>query len=224
TSAPAPSHAPPPPPAPQPYPAQPYPPPPPASPEAPAPAPAPPGPPAYPYGPPPGYRPPAPYYYYPPPAAHRGLYRPFSISAGLGGGTLSMPDFGFDERDSEGGYSYLVRIGFGIAPNLQVFLGIDGMGISEPTTDLTVTNYLIGVQYFVIPRLYLRGGLGIANVTESDAIVTSSAAGQGFLGGIGLELAQGDNVSFAVEFNSSASRFSAGTYFANGLSFTLSFF
>lgn len=131
---------------------------------------------------------------------------------------------GIDDRDSEGGYSYLVRIGFGLAPNLQVFLGIDGMGISEPSSDLTVSNYLIGVQYFVLPRLYLRGGIGIASVTESDAYFSDSAAGQGFLGGIGLDLAQGDNVSFGVEFNGAASRFSAGTYFASGLSFVLSFY
>jgi hypothetical protein len=41
---------------------------------------------------------------------------------------------------------------------------------------------------------------------------------------VGLELAQGESVSFGVEYSLNAGKFSGGTYFGNSLSFVLSFY
>jgi hypothetical protein len=143
------------------------------------------------------------------------------MSGGLGVGVLSLPSYLDSDRESFTGYSYTVRVGFGLTPDLIVFAGIDGVGLDERSFELTQTNYVIGAQYFVIPRLYLRGGLGIASISEDQ---DASAAGQAFLGGIGLELAQGESVSFGVEYTISAARFSGSTYVGNALSFVLSFY
>jgi hypothetical protein len=194
-------------------PAQPYPQPPPQAPQPQVPAPAEPAP-----IPPPVYRPPT-YYYYPPPAAHRGIYRPFTMSAGLGVGLLSLPGV---PRENDVGYNYLARIGFGLTPDFIVYLGVDGTGVSQPDYDLTDTNYLLGVQYFVVSRLFLRGGVGIAGISDSED--SGASAGQAFLAGLGVELVQGDSVAFALELTSSAGRLRSGTYFSNALSFSLSFY
>jgi hypothetical protein len=142
------------------------------------------------------------------------------MTGGLGVGVLSLPEFDGD-RDTVTGYSYSVRLGFGLTPDLIVFAGIDGIGLSEPTFDLSQTNYLLGAQYFVIPRLYLRGGIGIASVSQDGY---DTATGQGFLGGLGVELAQGESISFGAEYDVTAARFSGGTYFGNALTFMLSFY
>ena len=211
-----------------PAPAPPSPPPSGASPAAPAPAPAPappppavpqqPPPPAYPvypYGPPPGYgTPPLPppqpqplppsYYYYQPPAP-RGVWRPFTISLGLGFGLLSSPG-DFDSRDNDGSLDYLARIGFGVTRDWVVFLGLDGASVSTQARDVTVTNYLLGAQYFIASRFYLRAGLGLATFSEDSVEDFYSTAGQGFLGAAGAELVQGENVAFGIEFVSALSR------------------
>jgi hypothetical protein len=168
-----------------------------------------------------GYRPPPSYYYYPPPAAQRGIYRPFTMSAGLGAGVLSIPG---RPRENQLGYNYLARIGFGLTPDFIVYLGVDGTGVSDLGYDINQTNFLIGVQYFVIRRLYLRGGLGIAALSEDADGDSASSAGQAFLGGLGVELVQGDTLAFAIEATFSLGRFRSGTYFANAVSFSLSFF
>jgi hypothetical protein len=143
------------------------------------------------------------------------------MTAGLGVGLLSLP---FVPRETELGYNYLARIGFGLTPDFIIYVGIDGTGVSQPDYDINQTNYLIGVQYFVVPRLYLRGGLGIAGLSDDSDLGGGSAAGQAFLAGLGVELVQGDSLAFALEVSSSVARFRSGAYFSNALSFSLSFF
>jgi hypothetical protein len=203
------------------------------------PAPAQPAPPAYPYGPPPGYgtppgpgygpppgygtppaAPPPSYYYYPPPPP-RGVWRPFTISLGLGFASLSSPG---DPRDNDPSLGYLARIGFGVTRDWLVFLGLDGASISTENEDVTVTDYLIGAQYFIARRFYVRAGLGLATFSEESYLDAYSTAGQGFLGGAGVELIQGENVAFGAELVSALSRFSGGSYVATGLGFVLSFY
>jgi hypothetical protein len=190
-----------------------------------APAPAPPGPPAYPYGPPPGYGtpplpPPPSYYYYPPPPP-RGVWRPFTITLGVGVGWLSQPG---ESRDSDPSFDYLARIGFGVTRNWLVYVGLDGAQVSTQDQDVTVTDYLIGAQFFILQRFYLRGGVGLATFSEETLVDAYSTAGQGFLAAAGAELFQGENVAFGVEYAGTLSRFSGGSYFKNGLLLALSFY
>jgi hypothetical protein len=197
------------------------------APAPPAPVPAPPVPPPptpapypypYPYGPPPQYRPPTPYYYPPPPTA-RGVYRSFTIALGLGSGWLSFPR----DNEHQSGLTYLARVGFGVTRDWIVFLGLDGATVGTP--ELTQTNYLLGAQYFFARRIYGRGGVGLATVTEettySDA---GGASGQAFQAGLGAELVQGDSVALGVEWSSAIARFPGGNYFQNGLCLALVFY
>lgn len=190
--------------------------------------------PAYPYGPPPGYGtpppPPAPYYppppaYYYPPAPPRGIWRPFTFSLGLGFGWLSSPAAGFgDDRDNDASLDYLARLGFGVTRDWVVYLGLDGASVSTPAQDVSVTNFLIGAQYFLARRFYLRGGLGLATYSEETALDDYSTAGQGFLAAAGFELVQGESVAFGAEWAGAYSRFSGGNYFKSGLLAVLSFY
>jgi hypothetical protein len=195
------------------------------APPAPAPAPPPAAPPAYPYGPPPGYgvppsAPPPSYYYYPPPPP-RGVWRPFTFTLGGGIGWLSLPD---EPRDSDPSFDYMARIGFGVTRNWLVFLGADGAQVSTQDLDVTVTNYVIGAQFFFLRLFYARGGVGLATFSEETTIDSYSTAGQGFIGALGAELFQGENVAFGVEYAGALSRFSGGSYFKNGLLLALSFY
>ena len=129
-------------------------------------------PPAYPYGPPPGYgTPPVP----PPPVllllsaappARRLAARSRSRWAG-GVGWLSPPG---DPRDNDPSFDYLARVGFGVTRNWLVFVGLDGAQVSTEDQDVTVTNYLIGAQYFILRRFYVRGGLGLATFSEETRV------------------------------------------------------
>lgn len=175
--------------------------------------------PAYPYGPPPGYARPTPYYYYPPPRPP-GIYRPFSISLGLGYGGLSVPSV---PRQSDGGLAYTARVSFGVTRNWLIVLGLDGVDVSRPTYGWSLTSYTLGAQYFLLPRLYLRAGFGIASFDYADSNY-SYDTGQAFLAGAGLELTQGSMAALALEWTTTAARLSGDNFYNNGLSLVLSFY
>jgi hypothetical protein len=204
---------------------------------APAPAPQPPpapqptapilAPPPYPYGPPPGYgRPPPPpsYYYFPPPPP-RGIWRPFTISLGLGIGWLSLPAPADDERENDTALNYLARVGFGVARDWVVWIGLDGAQTSRPDYTVTLNDFLLGAQYFVLRILYLRAGVGISTISvDSTFASTGGDAGQAFLAAAGVELFQGENVALGVEWASTLSRLPGGSYLDSGLNLALSFY
>jgi hypothetical protein len=151
-----------------------------------------------------------------------GIWRPFTITLGLGFGALSLP--GEPTRDYETSLGYLARVGFGVTRDWVVFLGLDGANVTTPDGDTSVTNYLIGAQYFILPRLFVRGGLGIGSFSEERLTGSEGATGQGFLAAVGYEFLQGDNVALAAEGSTSLSRFSGGSYFHNGVGLNLSFY
>jgi hypothetical protein len=186
---------------------------------APMPAPPPNYPPPPPYGPPPSYG----YYqqgYYPAAQPVRTTYRPFTLSLGLGLGTLSFRDL-FGARASELGLSYTMRVGFGITSRWLVFLGAEGTGVNHVETGVWQTAYLLGVQAFILQQLYLRAGLGLANSAGEDA---NDTTGQALTAVAGFEFAQGYSTSLAVELSATAARY-PGEYWTNaGLNFVLSFF
>jgi hypothetical protein len=200
---------------------------------APAPTPAPepppnypPPPPNYPPQPPPGYppAPPAGYGYrpqwYPPPPA-RSLYRPFVLGLGLGIGTLHFRDF-LGTRSADPGLSYTLRVGFGITRRWLVLLGAEGAGVNHLERGVWQTAYLLGLQAFVLDRLYLRAGVGIADGTAQGD--SSDLTGPAVMGGAGFELAQGDSTSVALEASVSGARYRHESWLNAGVNFVLSFF
>ena len=123
----------------------------------------------------------------------------------------------------ESSLGYQARVGFGVNRDWVVFLGLDGASVSTPEEDTTVTDYMIGAQFFIIPQLYARAGMGLASV-RADRDESSFDMGQAFLAAVGFEFLQGDNVALAAEAATAISRFSAGSYFHNVAGLNLSFY
>jgi hypothetical protein len=177
----------------------------------------------------PGY-PPAPFPPYPPPSYARASYgppgvgppfRPFTLGLGLGVGGLLFHDG--HGRAREGGLSYTLRAGFGVTRGWLVFLGVEGTGTNHMTFGVWQTAYLLGTQYFVLDRLYLRAGFGLARATAADGL-SVGGTGAAFMAAAGLELAQGTSTSLALEPSVTAARQGNQTWSNFGLNFVLSFY
>jgi hypothetical protein len=212
----------------------------PAAPSAPAatpPAPPPnypPPPPRYPssggYGnPPPSYWAPAPQRQWYDPEVTGGVFRPFSFTLGVGPGFLHGP-----EDANEVGLSYnLFRIGIGVIPNLQFVLAFEGMG-ANTTSRLTgeyswlhQENWLVGVQWHVLRRLYLRGEVGAGFIGERTDTVSIPGPGTGLAtaAGIGYEFVQTPHISLALDANASLTKYAAKEYWTTtGLNLAVTFY
>jgi hypothetical protein len=181
------------------------------------------------------YYPQGPRYYAPP---RDPLYRPISLSLGLGAGGLSVHDaWG---HTSDAGLSYTARLGLGLARNWGLFLGVEGTGISGesgsgggccadtgPTSHgASQTAYLMGVQVFPFDRLYLRLGIGAAVASFEDAPSLRIHRVAGALNGaVGYELAQGRNAALALEASATGARYSEDETWSNfGLNLVVSFY
>ena len=158
-----------------------------------------------------------------------GVYRPFSFTLGVGPGYMHGP-----EKAREVGLSYnLFRLGFGIIPNLQFVLAFEGMG-ANTTSRLTgesswlhQENWLIGVQYHVLRRLYVRGGVGAGFIGERTETTNLPGPGTGLAmaGAIGWEFVQTPHIALALDANGSVTKYAAKEYWGTaGLNLAVSFY
>jgi hypothetical protein len=182
--------------------------------QAPAPVYAPPSPqPSY-YPPPRGYGAPPPRYSYyppppPPPATRPVTDRAFTIGGSLGFGSLSYVNDNLEQvSDVTTGYSF--RLGFGITPRSIFLIGLDGAITSDDIFVYNQTVYYVGLQYFLSRHFFLRGGVGVGNITERESatdFVRFGRAGLGLTGTAGFEVVQGYNWSLEL-----AAQFTGGFY------------
>jgi hypothetical protein len=176
----------------------------------------------------PGY-PPSSRYYYPPAPRYYGpqrdyLYRPISLGLGLGVGGLTMSDSCC--RQQEGGLSYTARLGFGIARQWGLFVGVEGTGVDHASHAASQTGYLAGVQFFPIDRLYLRlgAGLAVASFQDAPSLRVHQVAGA-LSGAVGYEFLQGRSSALALEASATGARYSSDEVWSNfGLNLVVSFF
>jgi hypothetical protein len=182
------------------------------------------------YGPPPGY-------YYPPPRVNRysqyypqveGVYRPISFTMGIGPGALIGPD-----HIHEAALSYnLARLGIGVAPNLQLTIAFEGTGanrVSGLTGEdswLSQNTWMFGVQYWLLPRVYVRLGAGASTISEHSASLDVYYDGTGIAmgGGIGFEFVQTRHVALALDLNGSFTQYSNDHWGTTGANLAVSFF
>ncbi len=164
---------------------------------------------------PPPYQPPDGFAYYsappppePPPAP--GVHRLISVTFGVGPGMLIGPG----ETDVALSYS-VVRLGIGIIRNLQFVASYEGAGTSStsPATDesswLSQNQWVFGLQFFFLQRLYARAGMGVGTVHEStDNAEFNGGTGLNFSGGAGVEFLQTQHVALGAEMNASTTRYS----------------
>ena len=115
----------------------------------------------------------------------------WNFGVGLGGGEISCSGPGCDDVTEAG--SLHLQVGRMLRPRLRAVLDIWGMAHKEE--DLTVHQSIAtaGLQYWIINRLWLRGGLGFARAGfEYDGELGDSEDETqtviGVAGGIGFEL------------------------------------
>jgi hypothetical protein len=190
----------------------------------------------------PGYPPPPPAYapYYPPPRVRRssyeyypqtdGIYRPFSLTLAIGPGFLRGPYSDVDQGKAALSYN-LVRLGFGIAPNLQFILAFEGTGANTIAGDtgesawLSQQNWLLGLQYYMLRRLYVRGAAGVASISEHTASYDNPGlTGIAMSAGIGVELVQSQHAAVGLDLNGSFNSYSGEHWETGGLDLAVTFF
>ena len=198
----------------------------------------PPPPPRYPSGggyPPGGGYPGAPTYYAPAPQRQwsypevSGIYRPISFTIGVGPGYLHGP-----QNTRELAISYnLFRLGFGVIPNLAFVLEFQGTGVNTVNESygeyswLKQENWLLGLQYHFLRRMYLRGGVGAGFVSEHTESFDIPGPGTGLAmaGAIGFEFVQTPHVALALDLNGSVTKYARKEYWGTtGLNLAVSFY
>jgi hypothetical protein len=120
--------------------------------------------------------------------------RPFTIGGGVGFGGLKLSEAG--NGTGKSGVSYTARLGIGLRPGLLLLWDIEGSSVTRGGSSFSQTAQLAALQMFVGDRLFLKGGLGAAQVNQDDINFTSW--GFAWMGGIGVELIQCRN--FAINF------------------------
>jgi hypothetical protein len=173
-------------------------------------------PPGY-YAPPPGYYQPRRYYAPPPPPAYRSG---FVIGGAIGVGGISSNDC----PACGGGFAWEGHIGGLLTPEFALMADFSGVVRAYDDTlgnTQTLSNSLFAVaaQYWLLPRLWIKGGIGDAHI---DLTTTDY---NGFVYGSGSEDALGFLVAGGVELISARTfaldlqlRFMHGNYSGEGAS------
>jgi hypothetical protein len=199
------------------------------------------GPPTPPYG----YYPPPRYYrrYAPPPPARYyepASYRQFFFGFGLGVGGVSDYAHDLDSTQSRVGIGYNLRLGFGVSPRWALVLSADGASAYFQNMNLSETVFTVGPQFWVTPKLYVRGGIGAATRTyEYDSYYSDyygdyygdyyseswTDSGMGAVAAIGFEFVQSYHVSLAVEANGTVGYYNnKDTLSTFGINFVMNLF
>jgi hypothetical protein len=175
-------------------------------------------PPAY-NAPPPGYGgyPPPP----PPPPPRSGMYRSgLVLGLGIGLGNISAQNCG----DICGvGFAGEFHIGVMLNPRLALMGDFLLDTHSIPNSDGTLVNtvYTIAAQYWVTDFVWLKGGVGGANIqiqSKSSNLVYTDESGLGLMGGAGVEVLQMGNFALDLQL-----RLSHGFYSIDGDATTAAF-
>jgi hypothetical protein len=160
-----------------------------------------------------------------------GVYRPFSFTVGVGPGYLHGWGNSADAESAVALSYNLFRLGFGIAPNVSVVIAFEGTGTNStsPLTGerswLRQENWLLGIQYHLVPRLYVRGGVGAGFISESSfSADVSGGTGIATAAAIGYEFVQTPHVALALDANGSITKYSDQYWSTAGLNLAVSFF
>jgi hypothetical protein len=153
-------------------------------------------------------------------------FRRFTFTVALGPGMLAGPG----ERSLAMSYQ-LFRLGVGLNERLALVLGFAGVGTSSVNPRTMSDSWLkqdlwsAGLQVNLVPRLYMRGGMGIGLVSESVGDRTfSGGRGLAVEGAVGWELLQLPHVALAVEANGSHTHYPRESWQTAGLQLSVSLF
>jgi len=126
----------------------------------------------------------------------------WNLGFGLGGGEISCSGPGCEDVTEAG--SLDLQVGTMLRPRLRALLDLWGMAHSEEDFKVHQTILTAGIQYWIIDRLWLRGGVGLANAGftyggELDDTEDESHSTIGLAGGIGFEILSRRTFALDVE-------------------------
>ena len=157
---------------------------------------------------PPGYAPPLPY------APAPGLVRDgFAIGVGAGVGSMSC-----DGCDSGSGVAVVFHLGFAVNPRLQLL--IDGSSVEHRKATVlgsfsqSHSVVALALNYFVMPNLWLRGGLGTGYMTLRDDdryVLDRSEDGSAVLFAVGYEVYQSGSLAVDLQVRGAAVNYDDNT-------------
>jgi len=158
------------------------------------------------------------------------LDRPFEVRLGLGLSSLRYTNLSGDRISDQAGGAWNLQLGFGLAPRLILLFGVDSVlagGDDYATYEQTALT--VGLQVFLLQRLYLRGGVGagIRSASSDTEVFTDSTYGEAGLFGVGVELVQGYHWAVQAEWDFIATRFSGdydSTWYSNTFGLGITFF
>jgi len=206
----------------------------------------PPPPAASPYGPPPAaapYAAPAPAPYAPPPAygpapapyngggmyggpERRGVQRDgLMFGIGIGGGAMNCSECSDD--DALGGVAVDLHLGAMLTPKLGLMF--DGSAIAHPFDGggtLVHAVDTIAAQFFVTDRLWLKGGIGLGQLSlQSDdgRVALQSDTGPAGMFAVGFEVMQAERSALDVQFRVASTTFEDADVTITNASFNVAY-
>lgn len=165
------------------------------------------------YSPPPGYTPPGyqqpppnyppppqPYYrqpYYPPPPPPRYERHGLILGAGIGFGAIGASDC----PNCGWGLAGELHIGGMVTPRFGIMYDVSSVWhVVDAGSDLTNTVHTIAGQLWLTERFWIKGGVGIGHITNSDYTYGDSDETAGaVMGAAGIELNQSPWFAFDLQ-------------------------
>ena len=112
------------------------------------------------------------------------------VGFGIGGGNAS-PDC--DGCDSESAYAFDFNLGGFASSRLALMYDVSGWVDSEDGLTLVLAANTFAGQYWVAPKVWLKGGLGFSQAQFSGDFAPDSEYGVAFTAGAGFEVMQSEN-------------------------------
>lgn len=120
----------------------------------------------------------------------------FIIGFGVGGGQMTC-----DGCESLSGPAVAIHLGGMI--NEKLALVWDSSGVVREEEGVTLSSAVVGpaAQYWVSPRVWVKGGVGAGRLVAAVSnVTTSSDWGLGFMGGLGVEALQKKKFAIDLQF------------------------
>jgi hypothetical protein len=150
---------------------------------------------------------------------------PLSVTLTMGPSDLHAPAV------SDPAMSYGVRLGYRLLQKLSLELGMEGTrastgGAGTSPYPLPSQNlYTLGLQYRLLPTLYLRCAVGTGMMNAPSALPGSAdAQGAAFVGGLGFEIVHGRHAAIGLEADASDTRYARDSWQTGELGLVLAMF
>ena len=125
----------------------------------------------------------------------------FMLGFGINFGEISCAGRGCDDVTEAAGIDF--HLGSMISPRMGIDVEIWAMGHTEENLTLTHTIATLGVQYWLLPRLWIKGGVGVAQAAwQYDGLINledQTKRVPAIMGAVGYELVVGKSFALDVQ-------------------------